>query len=312
MADAVERALGILQERAHGPVTPGGPLAPLTSYRIGGPAAILFEPANDDDLAALAVARDASDLPMLIVGRGSNMLISDRGFDGIAVRLGAGFRWVRAEGTTVSAGAALPLPAAATAAMHEDLTGLEFAVAIPASVGGAVAMNAGAHGSEVADVLHEVHLYRLDASTTETVAAHDLAMHYRWTELPPDSIVTGASFALRHGTPADIVAKMDEAKVWRREHQPLNLPNGGSVFKNPPGDAAGRLVEQVCGRGVRLGGAQISEVHANFIVAERGARADEVYSLVQRIRRAVADETGITLEPELKMIGTFEEVDDGS
>ena len=151
MSDGGDVAARILTERAHGHVERDGAIAPLTSYRLGGPADVLLDAAGVEDLEALAAAVKESGVPVLVVGRGSNMLVSDRGFDGVALRLGAGFRWSKASGTTIEAGGAMPLPAIATLAMHHDLAGFEFAVAIPASLGGAVRMNAGAHGHEIAE-----------------------------------------------------------------------------------------------------------------------------------------------------------------
>ncbi len=304
-------AADILGRRAHGRVEPGGSIAPLTSYRIGGPAGVLFEPASDADLDALAEAVGASGLEVLVVGRGSNMLVSDRGIPGIVVRLGGGFRWSRRTDHGIDAGAAMPLPALATFALHESLTGIEFAVAIPASLGGAVRMNAGAHGGEIGDVLATVEIFDVAEGARRTIPAAELDLGYRRSRLPAPAIVTAAALTLPRGDPDAIAAAMDEARVWRREHQPLSLPNGGSVFKNPAGDTAGRLIERVCGTGVRVGGARISEVHANFIVADRDARADDVYTLIRVIQRRVRDEAGIELEPEIKLMGEFEEADDG-
>ncbi|HJT36931.1 MAG TPA: UDP-N-acetylmuramate dehydrogenase, partial [Actinomycetota bacterium] len=289
-----------------------GSIAPMTSYRLGGPADVLFEAAGMEDLDALADAVKESGAPVLVVGRGSNMLVSDRGFDGIALRLGGGFRWSAASGTTIDAGGAIPLPAVATLAMHHELAGFEFAVAIPASLGGAVRMNAGAHGHEIAEVLSSIEVFVLGEGAARRIPSTEAGFSYRRSNLPSGSIVTAASLSLRKGALSEIVAAMNEAKEWRRRTQPLNLPNGGSVFKNPPGDHAARLIEQTCGKGMEVGGARISEVHANFIVAADGARADDVYSLLRKIQRMVREDTGIELEPELKLIGQFEEVPDGS
>jgi len=312
MSTAVDAAASILEERAHGAVTRGGSIAPLTSYRLGGAAGVLLEAAGIEDLHALAAAVGETDVPVLVVGRGSNMLVSDRGFDGVALRLGAGFRWARATGTEIAAGGAMPLPALATLAMQNVLTGFEFAVAIPASLGGAVRMNAGAHGHEIADVVVSVDVFTLPEGEMRMIKGADAGFAYRRSALPSGSLVTAATLGLARGEEASIVAKMNEAKEWRRATQPLNLPNGGSVFKNPQGDHAARLIEEICGKDMRVGGARISAVHANFIVAEDGARADDVYTLLRRIQRKVREDSGIELEPELKLIGEFEEVDDGS
>jgi UDP-N-acetylmuramate dehydrogenase len=312
MSAAGDAAARVLTARAHGRVERDGAIAPLTSYRLGGPADVLLEASGIEDLQALSAAVNETEAPVLVVGRGSNMLVSDRGFDGVALRLGAGFRWSKAWGSTIEAGGAMPLPAVATLAMHHRLAGFEFAVAIPASVGGAVRMNAGAHGHEIAEVLDAIEVFVLPDGSTRRIAAADAGFSYRRSDLPAGSIVTAATIGLKPGTTEEIVAGMNEAKEWRRRTQPLNLPNGGSVFKNPPGDHAARLIEQVCGKDMRVGGARISDVHANFIVAEDGARANDVYTLLRKIQRMVREDTGVELEPELKLIGEFEEVPDGS
>ena len=307
-----DRAAEILRRRAHGRVEQGFPLGPLTSYGLGGAATVYLEAEGDEDLAALSQAIEETGLPLLMIGRGSNMLVSDRGFPGIAVRLGAGFRWTRVDETTVEAGAAVPLPSVAVLAGQHSLTGLEFAVAIPASVGGAVRMNAGAHGHAVGEVLGSVDVFGIAAATRQRIPAERLGFAYRSSDLPPDAVVVSAAFALEPGESAEIQARLRESREWRRATQPLNLPNAGSVFKNPPGDAAGRLVEEIVGKGSAVGGARVSEVHANFIVASPGARADDVYTLIRRIQRRVGEEAGIELEPEVRLVGEFEEVEDGA
>lgn len=307
--DRVGVAIEMLRARAHGSVRPGGAIAPLTSYRLGGPAGVLFEAEGIDDLRALSEAARASGADVLVVGRGSNMLVSDRGFDGIVLRLGGGFRWARADGARIHAGAAMPLPALSGLALQEQLTGLEFAVSIPASLGGAVRMNAGAHGSDMSRIVESADVFVLGDGREAGVGGEALGFSYRASSLSPDAIVTQAVLRLESGDPAAIAARMNEAREWRRAHQPLNLPNAGSVFKNPQGDHAARLVDEIVGKGARVGCARVSDVHANFIVAEDGATADEVYTLIRRIQRAVADAAGIELELELKLVGEFREVE---
>ncbi|TMK21808.1 MAG: UDP-N-acetylmuramate dehydrogenase [Actinobacteria bacterium] len=309
---AADRAYDVLHARTHGRVERALPIGPMTSYGLGGPASVFFEPATPEDLPALSAAVAASELPLLMLGRGSNLLVSDRGFDGIAVRLGAGFRWTRVEGSAIAAGAAVPLPTLAVLSGRHALTGIEFAIAIPASVGGAVRMNAGAHGHEVGEALASVEVFRLEAAEAETIPAARLGFSYRSSDLPRDAIVTGAHFALAAGDDASIQERLREAREWRRANQPLNLPNAGSVFTNPPGDAAGRIIERVCGKGMSVGGARISEVHANFIVAAPDASADDVYTLIRRIQRRVKEEAGVELVLEVRLVGQFEEVPDGA
>ncbi len=309
MTSVVEQAFDALQSAAHGRVERSASLAGMTSYRLGGSAAIFLEAESEADLQALARVVGRTGLDLLILGRGSNLLVSDLGFDGIAVRLGSGFRWSRIEGTHLRAGAAVPLPSLAVLAAERGLAGFEFAVAIPASLGGAVRMNAGAHGRETGEVLEEVGGIVIPSG--EAVSIRRPTHTYRATDLPQGLVVTRASLALTPGDTDAISARLREAREWRRAHQPLNLPNAGSVFKNPAGESAGRLIERICGPMV-VGRARISEVHANFIVAERGARADEVYTLIRRIQRSVAESAGIALEPEVRLVGAFEEVSDDS
>jgi UDP-N-acetylmuramate dehydrogenase len=309
---AVSRAFEILRGGAHGRVERDVPIGPMTSYGLGGPAAVFLDAATDADLDALSAALVETGLPLIMLGRGSNLLVSDRGFPGIAVRLGAGFRWTRVEGTTIGAGAGVPLPTVAVLSGQHTLEGIEFAVAIPASVGGAVRMNAGAHGHAVGEVLDEVTVFRWMGTGRETIPASRLGFAYRSSDLPEDAIVIGARFALRPGDPGAIQERLREAREWRRANQPLNLPNAGSVFKNPPEAAAGRLVEEICGKGMSVGGARVSEVHANFIVATQDATADDVYTLIRRVQRRVKEEAGIDLEPEVRFVGDFEEVEDGA
>jgi UDP-N-acetylmuramate dehydrogenase len=309
---AADVAYEVLAGRAHGRLERDVGIGPMTSYGLGGPAAVFLEAATGSDLEALSLALRESGAPSIMLGRGSNLLVSDRGFDGVAVRLGSGFRWTRVEGETIAAGAAVPLPTVAVLSGQHALAGVEFAIAIPASVGGAVRMNAGAHGHSVGEVLREVEVFRLDAARAETIPADRLGFSYRSSDLPADAIVTGARFGLRPGDEAGIQDRLREAREWRRANQPLNLPNAGSVFKNPAGDPAGRLIEATCGKGMAVGGARISEVHANFIVATAEARADDVYTLIRRIQRRVKEDTGVDLELEVRLIGEFEEVADGA
>ena len=300
------RAESILRAACGDRVRTSFSMAPLTSFRIGGPAAIYLEPESESDLAATAGALAETDLPVVVIGKGSNVLVSDRGFPGIVLQLGRGYRWAARDGDLLTAGGAMPLPAFAGVALHHSLEGLAFGVAIPASVGGAVKMNAGAHRAEMADVVTDVELFRLDAARTERIPAAEAGFSYRRSALPADSVVTGVTVALRPGDPVAIRAEMDEARSWRRRTQPLAEPNCGSVFKNPPGDHAAKLIDDAGLKGRQVGAAHVSTKHANFIVAGAGARADDVWGLIQLVAREVEARTGIVLEPEVQLIGEFD------
>jgi UDP-N-acetylmuramate dehydrogenase len=239
------------------------------------------------------------------------MLVSDDGFPGIVVRLGRGFRWAGRDGDRLSAGGAMPLPAMAGVAMRHRLSGLEFGVAIPASLGGAVKMNAGAHGRSMSDVVERVEVFPLTGSgPRRSLASSEAGFAYRRSRLPDASIVVGATVRLHPGPEDEIRARMEEARGWRRRTQPLAEPNCGSVFKNPDGDHAARLVESAGAKGLRVGGARVSEKHANFIVAGPGATASDVWDLIQQVRSRVEHHAGIRLETEVELMGVVGDADD--
>ena len=302
----VARAEAILRAACGDRVRTAFPLAPLTTFRIGGPAALYLEPESEADLAAAGQAADAGGLETVVLGKGSNVLVSDRGFDGLVIRLGRSFRWAARDGDRLAVGGSMPLPALAGVALRHGLEGLAFGVAIPASVGGAVMMNAGAHGGQMADVVTEVDVFRLATGEPARVPAAEAGFGYRRSALPRDGVVTGVTVALRPSDPASIRAAMDDARAWRRRTQPLAEPNCGSVFTNPPGDHAARLIEDAGMKGARVGGASVSTKHANFVVAGPGASAEDVLTLIERIRREVELRAGITLEPEVRLVGRFD------
>ena len=304
--DAVLRAEELLRQRFTGELGSDVALAPYTTFRVGGPAALYAEPAGEEDLRALAEAVDASGLPVTVIGKGSNLLVSDRGFPGIVVRLGKGFRWSRVEGSRVEAGAAMPLPALAGVASSAGLGGLEFGVAIPGSVGGAVRMNAGAHGRAVADVLESAEVYSLHSGERTTRSASQLGFRYRGSDVEPDAIVVSARLSLEPRSAEEIRREMEEAREWRRRTQPLAEPNCGSVFVNPPGDHAARLIEDAGGKELSVGGARVAEKHANFIVTSEGAQAADVLELIGKVQDLVAARFDVRLETEVRLVGDFD------
>ena len=282
------------------------PLGPWTTLGVGGAARWFAEPRTPSDLAA--VLRDLGDTPLLVLGRGSNMLVADTGWPGLAVRLGAGFKWQRRSGDVVSAGGGTSMPALAAWLATEGLSGLEFAAGIPATVGGSVRMNAGAHGGQTADLLVSVTVASPACPEGEEVAPASLGFGYRRSSLPPGGIVVAASWRLVPDDPAAIRARLDELRAWRRATQPLRQRNCGSVFTNPPGDSAGRLIEAAGLKGRSVGGATVSDKHANFIVVEPSkATAADVLALIREVRAEVAAAGGPLLEPEVRLVGFGEE-----
>ncbi len=282
----------------------GRPLAALTSFRIGGPADFLLEVGDEQELAdALAIAARHS-MPAFCLGTGTNLLISDRGVRGLVLRLGAGFRQVQFNGCRARAGAAVPFGELVAQAVAHGLAGLEFGEGIPGSVGGALIMNAGAFGGELAPVVSAVRGAQRDG-TLRTLGKDEIGFSYRRSVLPPGFIVAAVQFDLIAGDRAALQAKVAELKAKRAARQPQGVPNAGSIFKNPPGHFAGRLLE-ACGlKGERIGGAAFSHQHANFIVNLGGARAGEVRALMELARERVEQQTGVRLEPEVKLVGEW-------
>jgi UDP-N-acetylmuramate dehydrogenase len=295
---STDDAAHLLGDRARRDV----PLGPLTTYRVGGPAALLVEVEGDDDLRAVAEAVGASGVEVLVVGKGSNLLVADAGFPGLAVVLGEAYARIEIEGTTVRAGGAVPLPVLARRTVAAGLTGLEWAVGVPGSVGGAVRMNAGGHGSDVAASLRRVRVCDLVTGDDGEVTAADLDLGYRTSAVTASRLVVWAEFALAPGAVAAGEATLAEVVRWRREHQPGGQ-NAGSVFTNPAGDSAGRLVDAAGCRGLRRGTAQVSEKHANFIQAHPGGSADDVAALIEEVRRRVRAVHGVDLHPEVRLVG---------
>lgn len=277
----------------------------LTTYKFGGPARWFSEPRTRDELDRVLDALDGVDI--LVLGRGSNLVVSDSGFDGIAIRLAGQFAEVAIDAAVpqVTAGAAVNLPRLARTVAQADHGGLEFMVGVPGSVGGAVAMNAGCFGSETADWMVSASILDLPTRTISKATPAVLDMSYRHTNLTADQVVLDATFRLEPADRAVAEAKMREITRWRKENQPGGTLNAGSVFKNPTGDAAGRIIDSLGLRGHRRGNVQVSDRHANFFVANPDATAQELYDLVMDVRHRVEQATGIRLEPEIRFAGSF-------
>lgn len=296
-----------LEARVPGGVTRDARIAEFTTYRVGGPAAVLVRVANEAALREVAAVLACPQPPVLIIGRGSNLLVAEAGFPGVGLVLDGAFEEVNvdAQSGLVRAGGATALPVLARRAAAAGVGGLEFFVGIPGSVGGAVKMNAGGHGRETSDVLVRVWLFDVfgapDAPIGER-AASDLALAYRHSNVGPAHVVVSAEVV---GEPDDVAsceARIAEIVRWRREHQPGGS-NAGSIFQNPPNDSAGRLIDAAGLKGLRVGGAFVSPKHANFFQAEPGATADDVAQLVETVRERVAATMGVALVPELRMVG---------
>jgi UDP-N-acetylmuramate dehydrogenase len=289
---------------------PGGvrydePLARHVTFRIGGPADVLLLPRSLAHLIAAVAWLYREGRPFVLLGRGSNVLVADRGVRGIVIKTGRGQEGVRYDGRRIVAECGVSLPQLSRAAATRGLSGLEFAAGIPGSIGGAVVMNAGAHGCAMDGVIHSV---RVLTPAGEQRWSRD-ALHFRYRESRlqrEPGIVLEAELDLHSADPAASLARLDEWLRERGDTQPLGPPSSGCVFRNPAGEHAGRLIDTAGGKGMRVGGAVVSDRHANYILNTDGATAADVLRLIGEVRARVEERTGIDLEPEIKLIGAFE------
>lgn len=284
------------------------PLARYTSFRIGGPADALAEPATLAELQALLTLLHQEAVPFFLLGGGTNILVSDKGVRGVVIRLGEGFkysRWEeRGDSARVQVGAGGSLGRFVREAVSKGYGGIEFAEGIPGSVGGGLLMNAGAFGGELSVVVEAIAGVSPEGQRL-CLPGDALGFAYRHTALPPRFIVVEVVFRLRRADPAQLVERMRQAQRKRQQTQPHGYPNAGSIFKNPPGTYAGRLIEAAGLKGLSVGGAQVSEQHANFIVNTGGARAAEVRQLMDQIQRVVWETSHVWLEPEIRFVGEW-------
>ena len=276
-----------------------------TTFRIGGPADVFAVPQTIDEAAEIVRVCREHGTPFYVIGNGSNLLVSDSGYRGVVLQIFKNLSEIiiDEENVTVQAGAMLSV--IAKKALACGLTGFEFASGIPGTMGGAAVMNAGAYGGEMKDVLTEVTVLTADGSI-ETVPAEELQLGYRHSIIPEKNwIVLGAKLKLSKGDPEQVAARMEELKVQRVSKQPLDLPSAGSTFKRPPGAFAGKLIMDAGLRGFSIGDAQVSEKHCGFVVNKGNATAENVCDLIAEVTERVREYSGITLEPEVKMLGEF-------
>ncbi|MGQ0616657.1 MAG: UDP-N-acetylmuramate dehydrogenase [Acidimicrobiia bacterium] len=302
MDERAQQALAVLVERVGDRVAADVPIGPRTTYRVGGSAAVVVTAISSGDLAAVRDAVVSSGVPVLMVGKGSNLLVADAGFPGLVLVLGDPFEGARLRGTRALVGGAAALPVLARRTAAAGLTGFEWAVGVPGSAGGAVRMNAGGHGSDMAAVVARVRVLDTAGGEDGWMPATALDFGYRHSSITPTQVVIEAELALSDGDRARSEALVADIVRWRRANQPGGQ-NAGSVFTNPPGDSAGRLIHEAGLKGFRLGTAVVSEKHANFIIAEPGGRAEDVLSLMTEIGRRVLDAHGVQLEPETQLVG---------
>lgn len=298
LADTLRAATSIAQVLEH------EPMARHTTMRVGGPAEILFSPASEGELLFAVREAKRAGAPFRIIGNGSNLLVLDGGLPGLTIRLGEAFSKISVNGNQIRAQAGALLSRVAAAARDASLTGLEFASGIPGSAGGGMAMNAGAYGGQLSDVFEGCRALDPETGIISALGPAEMALGYRESAaLSRGLIVTEAAFRLTAGDRTAIQAKMDDLSARRREKQPLNLPSAGSTFKRPEGYFAGALIEQAGLKGLRVGGACVSEKHAGFVVNDRGATAKDVLDLIRLVQARVLEHSGVRLETEVRILG---------
>jgi UDP-N-acetylmuramate dehydrogenase len=279
-------------------------LAQHTTMKIGGPADLFIEPSSVENIRKVIGFINKHHLPWRAIGRGSNLLVSDKGIEGAVIKLGTGLANLTIKGTKITVGAGHSLISLSTLISKKGLSGLEFASGIPGSVGGAVYMNAGAHGSDISKILTKAHIL-FDDGTMEWISTNDMEFSYRTSILQKKrpGIVLEAEFKLTEGDKAAIVAQMLKNKDYRKETQPWNFPCAGSIFRNPLPNYAGKLIEEAGLKGFSIGGAKISEMHGNFIVNAGNATAKDVLDLIQYIKEKIDELYSIKIETEVEIIG---------
>lgn len=278
------------------------PLSSITWFRVGGPAQVLFTPADEADLAYF-LAHAPADLPVIVLGLGSNLLVRDGGVPGVVIRLGKGFSQIQVEpNCRLRAGTAVPDVKVARAAAEAGIAGLAFYRGIPGSIGGALRMNAGAHGSETKDVLVEARAVDRQGNI-HVLSLAEMGFRYRHCSISKDWIFTEAVFQGRPGDKAEILEQMEAVAQYREENQPTRERTGGSTFKNPPGHSAWKLIDAAGCRGLRIGGAKVSEMHCNFLINDNDATAEDIERLGETVRARVKATSGIELQWEIVRLG---------
>lgn len=294
--------LQALMPELRGRLSANASLADVTWFRAGGPAQVLFMPADEADLAYFLQHKPQS-MPVFVIGLGSNLLVRDGGVEGVVIRLGRGFSGISVEdGHRLRVGTVVPDVKVARAAADAGISGLAFYRGIPGSIGGALRMNAGAHGSETKDVLASARAVD-PAGNIHVLSLADMGFTYRHSAIPADWIFTEALFQGTPGETAEILRAMDEVAAYRETHQPIKERTGGSTFKNPEGHSAWKLIDAAGCRGFRVGGAMVSEKHCNFLINDRNATGEDIERLGEIVRARVKAHSGVTLQWEIIRLG---------
>ncbi len=301
---SVARARARLAGAISGEVRSSEPMSRHTTFRVGGPAALYVVADSVSDLASITEVMREEEIPYTVIGKGSNLLVADAGYDGAVLLLGRDFKHHAIGGGALRAGAGTILAFLVQQAFHEGVAGMTWGVGIPGTFGGALAMNAGTREGWIGQIVESVTLF-VPGHGLSLFKGADVDWSYRTSGLAQRGIIVEGVLRVSEGDPVRIRAEMERNLKARKASQPLGLPSAGSVFVNPEGDSAGRLIEAAGCKGMRLGGASVSTVHANFIVNDGGATAADVAGLIRKIRMTVRDTHGVELKPEIRFLGTF-------
>jgi UDP-N-acetylmuramate dehydrogenase len=301
-----KRQFRLLAKTVRGRLLYDEPLSGHTSFKIGGPADFYFFPKDLEDLVSVVQVCETESIPRFVIGKGTNLLVSDAGFRGVVIDLSESFSMIHSREFTVTAGAGVQLWDLLLYCTERGLSGMESLAGIPGGVGGGIRLNAGAFGWEIKDCLENVAFVEAKGSVIMR-PREDIRMDYRRTDLPADAVIVQAQFQMKEGSPAEMKTVQEDILNKRREKQPLSLPSAGSVFKRPQGDYAGRLIEEAGLKGLRFGDAMVSGKHANFIVNCQSASASDVMRLIIEIKKRVFDRFGLRLELEIHFLGFKEE-----
>ncbi|MBR4795224.1 MAG: UDP-N-acetylmuramate dehydrogenase [Lachnospiraceae bacterium] len=275
-----------------------------TTFKVGGPCSVFISPKKNEIPKAIKLCQEY-DVPYIILGRGSNVLFSDKGYDGVVIEMGEANNDITVDDTVITAGAGATLAAVAMKAYENGLAGFEFASGIPGSIGGGLYMNAGAYGGEMKDVVVSAEAMDINGNLI-TLEREDMDLSYRHSAfMVRDLIVMSVTIRLNKGDKADIKALMDDFNGRRRDKQPLNYPSAGSFFKRPEGNYAGKLIEDAGLAGLRVGGAEVSSKHCGFIINVDNATSDDIIELMKKVQDEVKKQFGVDLEPEVKFVGSF-------
>ncbi len=293
-----------LKKDYRGEIYKNEPMSRHTTFKVGGPASIFAIANSQEELRIVASMAQKTKTPLIVIGRGSNLLLSDQGYKGIVLRLGRHFGRINVDGEHIQAGAAATLPGLVQASYKAGLKSLAFAVGIPGNLGGALVLNAGAYGECIGNFVRKVTVYSLSGEL-KAYSGSQIVFGYRSSSLKNKGVILEATLKLEKGDMTSVKLKMERYFKGRKDSQPLNFASAGSVFKNPPDLFAGGLIEEAACKGWREGNAMVSEKHANFIVNLGNAKAADIYKLIERVKNRVFEEKGVLLEPEITFIGDF-------